>query len=661
MSRSVQPNGSVAVQISVDHEGWYSVPLSAMATLGLDTTRPAKLHMSAEGAEQAVEIKSGALQFYGLGLDTSATATRVYVVYKGTTRGTRIKLQDGSGDGPPTGDSFTDSVIRQDHTVYFASLLNGEASNFFGPLVSTVPLSQTIDVPKVSGSEGAQVEVSVQGVTMGHHSIQVDLNGVALGLLSFDGQQLGEATFAAPRLAEGSNEVTLTSGSAGDYGLVGAISVTYSRSYVATGDVLRFTVGGGTRVSVSGFSDPGVRMVDVTNSAAPVEVTPQVSLQGETYMAAAKIPGAGTRTVYAFAPAQVQVAAAAADIPSSLRSPANAADLVIITTADLAPSLAPLTALREQQGLKVSVVDVQDVYDEFSFSEKDPSAIQAFLSYARGTWTTPPSYVLMFGDGTYDPRGWLGGSADLIPIKLVDTTFMETASDTWFVDADSDGMADLPVGRIPVDDPSSAAAVVAKLVAYDASSAPASVVLAADQADGYDFPGGMDQLAGSVPEGVGVTSLVRPNGGNAELLAAVDAGPTVADYLGHGNVDSWAGAWLSSVDAPDLSNASHPALFVSMTCLNAYFADPSLPSLGEALLDAPGGAVAVWGSTGLGDPASELALNQALFGELFDAAAPGGLAPVRLGDALLAAQRAAPNAGLLATGVLLGDPTMVLR
>jgi hypothetical protein len=69
----------------------------------------------------------------------------------------------------------------------------------------------------------------------------------------------------------------------------------------------------------------------------------------------------------------------------------------------------------------------------------------------------------------------------------------------------------------------------------------------------------------------------------------------------------------------------------------------------------------VWASTGLGDPQSQAAIDRDLVARLFDPNAPNGLTDVRVGDALLAAQRAASNPDVTATGVLLGDPTMELR
>ena len=43
------------------------------------------------------------------------------------------------------------------------------------------------------------------------------------------------------------------------------------------------------------------------------------------------------------------------------------ADLVIITYKDFAQSIQPLVALRQSQGYHVIVVDVEDIYNEFSY------------------------------------------------------------------------------------------------------------------------------------------------------------------------------------------------------------------------------------------------------------------------------------------------------
>src|SRR6185295_11157720 len=99
--------------------------------------------------------------------------------------------------------------------------------------------------------------------------------------------------------------------------------------------------------------------------------------------------------------------------------------------------LQPLVALRERQGYHGAVVDIEDVYDEFSFGEKTPAAIKAFLARATTTWQRKPRFLVLAGDATMDPRDYAGfGDFDLIPTKLLSmaSVALETASDDWFVD-----------------------------------------------------------------------------------------------------------------------------------------------------------------------------------------------------------------------------------
>ena len=46
--------------------------------------------------------------------------------------------------GQPAGHGFPYAVERKDRTVYFSSLRNGERENFFGAVVSSEPLVETL-------------------------------------------------------------------------------------------------------------------------------------------------------------------------------------------------------------------------------------------------------------------------------------------------------------------------------------------------------------------------------------------------------------------------------------------------------------------------------------------------------------------------------------
>ena len=67
-----------------------------------------------------------------------------------------------------------------------------------------------------------------------------------------------------------------------------------------------------------------------------------------------------------------------------------------------------------------------------------------------------------------------------------------------------------------------------------------------------------------------------------------------------------------------------------MTCLTGYFIDPSFDSLAESLLKAPGGAAAVFSSTGITVPGPQDSANAALYrahlAELFGARGSAALA-----------------------------------
>ena len=140
-----------------------------------------------------------------------------------------------------------------------------------------------------------------------------------------------------------------------------------------------------------------------------------------------------------------------ANQPSSWHQVKDGYDLVMITHRDFLDTLQPLKKLRESQGLKVALIDVEDLYDEFNFGNKSPKAIKDFLTLAKGNWRKSPRFVLLVGDASFDPRNYLGlGDLDFVPTKLIDTAYMETASDDWFVDLNNDGLPEMAIGRLPV-------------------------------------------------------------------------------------------------------------------------------------------------------------------------------------------------------------------
>jgi len=650
--------GSPAVKIGISHEGWYRVPLSDVASAGLTVGDPNGLRLYAEGVEQPIEIRDGAVEFYGLGLDTPSTDTRVYWLTNGSPGGARIVTQSPSA-GPAGPGSYAETVARQDRNIYFSSLVNGDAGNFFGAPVLASGVDQTITADALASAAGATLQVNLQGVSAGPHSVGVKLNGNTLGVVTFTDKGHGSATFPASGLVDGDNVVRLASSGAPDVSLVDSLRLTYQRILRARSGSLRFTAAGGTSSTIHGFGSDGVRVVDVTDPRNPAELTTTTASDGGGgFDATVTAAGSGQRTLFAFgsprSPDSLQL-----NKPSSLRIASNRPGMIIVAPPSLMASMLPLAAYHNAHGLRTRIVDVTDVYDEFGAGEKSPQALKNFLTSTYRSLGRAPRYVLLAGDGSLDPRGYMGPAgkaADLLPTKTVDTEFMETVSDTWFADVNGDLRPDFSLGRFPVRTPAEADALVAKTIAYGSSAPRRSVVVATDVNDSFDFSAAGRSVARFAPSGWGVTSVegASPTA-RTDLLSAIDAGPSVINYIGHGNVDLWRGGLLTSADAPDLTNASHPAFFVATTCLNGYFQDPNLDSLSEAMLKAPGGAVVAWSSTGMTYPSPQVKLNQALYKALSSARNPS------IGSATVDASRSTSDQDVLKTWTLLGDPAVVLR
>ena len=131
--------------------------------------------------------------------------------------------------------------------------------------------------------------------------------------------------------------------------------------------------------------------------------------------------------------------------PSHLHDSQTGASMVILTVPQFGTELQPLVGLHQKQGSSTALVSVDDIYDEFSFAERSPFAIRAFLQSATAAWKNKPKYLLLAGDASVDPRNYLGfGLLDFVPTRIVPTAMLKTASDDWFSDFGNTGSLLLP-------------------------------------------------------------------------------------------------------------------------------------------------------------------------------------------------------------------------
>jgi hypothetical protein len=677
------PAATKAFKLAVPREGWYKVTQAELIAAGLSTSvDPRNLQLYINGNQQPIMVKgqedgrfdaNDTLEFYGQGIDSTFSNSNIYWLMEGKSAGLRM-VTAPSMTLPGNGGSFPFTIERCDKTIYFSSLLNAEGENFFGAVIARQPLNQTLTVKNIvtKTSQNTSLQVTLQGVNWNDHIVDVKVNGSYLGQLNFFGQFPQEMTFSVPPAIwqEGDNVVTLTPlGGDMDITLVKSIRLTYDHTYTADNDYLRVPAQAQQQTTIWGFTNQLIEAFDVTNPLSVQKLSGRiVSRKGQNgaleFGIALTATGSGEKTLLAMTRNRFsQVAKISLDSPSNWRSAANQADFVIFTNKDFFPAAEQLQTLRKQRDISTAIVDIEDVYDEFSFGQKTPQAIREFLYFAMSNWTQPIKYVLFLGDSSYDPKNYLNrGDSDIVPTKLVDTIFLEAATDDWFVDFNNDYISDIPVGRLPARNLVEAETMIEKIVAYENSVPSNEVLLVADTNDVYDFESANSSLIPLLPGDTNITFVKRSQSGDSgsrtEILDSFSRGPKIVNYAGHGSIDLWRGNTFNTTDAMHLQNNGSLPMVVTMNCLNGYFQDPLVESLAECLLKAPqGGAVAAWGSSSLTFAEEQAPANQELFRLLFASSESG----ITIGEAAIRAKAMAFDADVRYSWILFGDPTMRLK
>jgi len=565
--------------------------------------------------------------------------------------------------------SYPYTVELKEKIIYASSIRNGDEDNFYGQAIASAPVNEKIYLSNLSQSSSgtSQLKIALQGLTLVGHQIKVKINGQAVGTLSFRGQEHAVAELSVPSssLLEGENTITLErAGGDTDVSLVDWIRLTYEHSYRADGNVLRFMAEGSTRLD--GFAYNNIRVMDISDPRRMKEIACTVEASSNGYAAILQAPGSGGEYIAFTDNATSRPASITLDKASNLKASDNGADLVIISNGDFISSVQPLAELRRKEGLAVSVVDVEDVYDEFSSGAHSPYAIKDFLSWAKSHWQKSPAFVLLVGDGSLDPRNYQGnGVTDFVPTKLIDASTMETASDDWLADFNNDGVAEMAVGRLPVRTKAEADRVINKITGYTSASAQQQVLMVVDRnnaSDSFSFAQTGTELGSMLPSSISMNIINRANSSDdatahTDIINAINQGPLMVNYIGHGSVEVWTGApILSATDTSALNNTNHLPVFVMMTCLNGYFPNPARDSLAEALLrNNTSGAVAVWASSGMTEASAQAQMNRQLYAEVF------GQEGMRLGEAVQKAKASTGDMDVRRTWVLFGDPTMRIR
>jgi uncharacterized repeat protein (TIGR01451 family) len=676
-------NGESAVKISVSQMGWYKVTGAQIFAAGLSSgVNPRFLRLYAEGVEQPILVNTSSnnslganstIEFYGTGIDTLYSGTRVYWLVASTSVGKRIGQVPAPGSMPATVEAFLATTILEQRTTYFSALLNGEQnSNFFGAVITSEPVDQVLTATHTDSSASipVSIDVTLQGGTdQQEHSVSVAFNGVNVGQVNFANQSNTTSTFPVENslLQEGANTVTLTAlNGDNDVSVVQSIALHYPHTYAADSDSLQATAPAGASVHITGFANSQIAVFDITNPLSIEQLVAQPTLDSSSYGITIQPTGANgsQRTLFAFSADQIAAPDALTNhVPNDLAQTQTGANYVVITYPDFASTLGPLVSLKESEGQRVQVVTTDQVFDAFNYGERSPFAVQDFLQTAATRWRIPPQAVLLVGDASLDPRNFLGlGDLDFVPTYMIQTAAFKTASDDWFTDFNQTGYATIPTGRIPADTADEAALAISKIVNYESGSTAGTwqqrATVIADQNAGSDFTTAAQTAAALLPGPLGVTKIladgVDPSTVQQQIVAAINNGTLLVDYSGHGAEDQWSFEdFFDNTTVPTLTNGNRLPVFLLMDCLNGFFQDVYENSLAEDLLFAPnGGGVAVWASSGFTEEPPQATMNQALLSTLVSNSSQ------TLGQAILQAKQGISDQDVRRTWILFGDPGM---
>jgi hypothetical protein len=557
-----------------------------------------------------------------------------------------------------------------------------------------VPVDFSIHLPGVAGA--GRLRISMWAYYDTYHDVEIQVNGVFAEIANWSGIAFHEVTLDGIDLLEGDNVITFICNRQMDIIFVDWFEATYARTFTASNNSLKFSHESGFGYQINNFDADNLVVFDITQATDVARVV-DFELSGTNPYALAfeppVNPGASQTYLVLKSDAGMTPAGLVEDAAADLADTTNGADYILITHRDLGWDangdaygwLQDLVALREGQGLRVKVVDVADIFDEFSYGMTSAAAIRDFLSYAYSNWEPPaPRYVLLVGDSSYDFKDNLQlGIINSVPAYLTYTQFMgETVTDEWFVKVSgNDAVPDLYIGRLPAESPAEAAVMVNKILTYETAPTDKTwqkntLLIADDQEEAYEaaFETMNEDAANLLPASMNapfkgyLNDYLSAAGLAADIKARINAGTLIVNYSGHGSVQLWAGEKIfQNSDVDGLTNAGNYPFVVGMTCLSGYFAylnktvGPQ-PSLAEALLKADGkGAIATLMPTAMTSTGGQHILDAALFEALFQK-------DIRhLGPAIAEAkQTLLANGGaayeeISETFLLLGDPALALK
>ena len=376
------------------------------------------------------------------------------------------------------------------------------------------------------------------------------------------------------------------------------------------------------------------------------------------------------------------------------------ADMLVITDRILWQQAVELADFhREKDGMLIEVVDVKEIYNEFSTGTPDPSGIRDFIRMVYRRSAGNLKYVALFGRASFDYRDIEGNHLNLVPcFEMMEKPNHEISfcTDDFYGMMDdgegynSTGHIDLGVGRIPVGTPEEAEIALAKIKHYCDLAATHGdwktdhLLISDDDNSDYitnneEYDTIINRLCPAMNRNkiyCGAYQKVSTSSGyrfpqvTTDILDRIGDGLLTMTYTGHGGVVALADERIfGTTEIATLTNYVRMPFVFTATCEFSKYDNPILVSAGEQLfLNPNGGAIAMLTTCRPTYGINNVKMGRCLARTLYNRDSDGK--PLRLGDVVREAKAnnanfannsSLPSAlSLNISHVLFGDPAMRL-
>lgn len=630
--------------------------------------------------------------------------TSFYFITTDLGNGKRVSVQPSLSNAAVTVNSFND------YDFYEKDLINPIRSGreWLGETFSIVTEYDFVfSFPYLSSESPVSLRTVVAGRTSPQNVqsfFNVRLNGQDAGTITVDGIS-GVYTDSFASKKEGFSTITTTNatlkvylsfskGNSGAQGFLDFIEVNARRKLIFPGDQLMFrdinSVGKGTAKFQLGNTNSDIVIWNVTDILNVKRQDATLSGSSLEFNASADL----LNEYVAF------------DISAPLLTPKFRekitnqnlhnifiADLIIVTNPLFEKEAEDLADFHsEKDKLRTIVATTEEIFNEFSSGKQDVTAIKDFVKMffdrAGSDSSALPKYLLLFGDGSYDPKNRISGNTNYVTTYQSSNSLSPTLSyvaDDYFgllnddEGDDTEEPVDIGIGRLIVKNTTEAQQALTKIKHYyDASTMRPwrnYLTFIGDDEDGNIHMIQANSVASTVE-----TKYKRYNidkilldaykqqvntGGqrypdvNAAIDNRLDIGTLMWTWVGHGGELGLAHERIVQISQINgWKNFDNLPLFITATCEFTRFDDPQRTSAGEfVFLNPNGGGIALLSTTRLVYSSPNFDLLNAFTYAAFETIDQGN---PRLGDLVRVTKNNGPFGVNSRAFALVGDPALRL-